>query len=85
MEKFIHKSIKLIKIIITKIFVFFVRLYQILVSPLISYNACRFNPSCSQYMIEALEKKGPVKGLLLGTWRLLKCHPWSAGGNDEVK
>jgi putative membrane protein insertion efficiency factor len=69
-----------------KIFlIFFVRLYQILISPFISYNACRFHPSCSEYMVQALEKKGVIKGLCSGIWRLLRCHPWSAGGNDPVK
>ncbi len=70
---------------IRKFFVFFVRLYQILISPFISHNACRFNPSCSQYMIQAIEKKGVIVGILLGIWRVLRCNPWSKGGNDFVK
>ena len=68
-----------------KILIFFVRLYQILISPFISYNACRFHPSCSQYMVESLAKKGFVEGLCSGVWRLFRCHPWSEGGNDPVK
>ncbi len=68
-----------------KIMIFFVRLYQVLISPFISYNACRFHPSCSEYMAQALEKQGVVKGLYNGILRLFRCHPWSAGGNDPVK
>jgi putative membrane protein insertion efficiency factor len=64
---------------------FFVRLYQILISPFISQNACRFNPSCSEYMIQAIEKKGVFRGLYLGSLRLLRCNPWSKGGDDFVK
>lgn len=76
---------KFITLIIKKFLIFFVRLYQILISPLVSNNACRFYPSCSQYMLESLEKRGIIKGLLSGIWRLLRCHPWSQGGNDPVK
>lgn len=78
MHKFIAKTI-------TQILIFFVRLYQILISPFISHNACRFNPSCSEYMLQALKKQGFVKGLYNGIRRLLRCHPWSAGGNDPIK
>jgi len=82
MQRFLIKNIILLP---QKILIFFVRLYQILISPFFSYNACRFHPSCSQYMIEALQKKGIAKGLCIGTWRLFRCHPWSEGGNDPVK
>jgi len=64
---------------------FLVRIYQILISPFISQNACRFNPSCSEYMIQAIEKKGIFRGLYLGALRLLRCNPWSKGGDDFIK
>lgn len=61
-----------------------VRLYRLALSPLLG-PACRFHPTCSAYMIEALEKRGVVKGLFLGLRRLLSCHPWSGkGGIDPV-
>jgi len=60
-----------------------VRGYQIVLSPLFG-DCCRFTPSCSQYMIGALETHGPVKGLLLGLWRLLRCNPFGASGYDPV-
>lgn len=70
---------------IKNFFTFFIRLYQILISPLLGANKCRFHPSCSQYMIEAINKKGLLKGICLGTARLLRCHPWSNGGYDPIK
>lgn len=52
-----------------------VQFYRYVLSPWIM-PSCRFHPTCSRYMLDALEKHGPVKGLFLGTKRLLKCHPW---------
>ncbi|MDD5436188.1 MAG: membrane protein insertion efficiency factor YidD [Candidatus Omnitrophica bacterium] len=47
-------------------------------------QCCRFYPSCSQYTIEAVEKHGVLKGILKGTKRILRCHPFSKGGYDPV-
>ena len=44
---------------------------------------CRFHPSCSEYMLQAVAKHGGLKGGLMGVWRLLRCGPWSPGGTDE--
>ncbi len=60
-----------------------VRGYRLLLSPLLP-PACRFHPSCSRYAIEALELHGAVKGSLLAARRLLRCHPFHAGGHDPV-
>ncbi len=57
--------------------------YKILISPLLGRN-CRFYPTCSEYTHEAIQKHGLLKGLLLGTKRLLKCHPFHSGGVDPV-
>lgn len=46
--------------------------------------SCRFEPTCSVYMYQAIEKKGVLRGLILGLRRLLRCHPFSAGGFDPV-
>jgi putative membrane protein insertion efficiency factor len=59
------------------------RLYRTLFSPYIGQH-CRFAPSCSQYAMEALRKHGTIRGGYLSLRRLLKCHPWCAGGFDPV-
>jgi putative membrane protein insertion efficiency factor len=45
---------------------------------------CRYYPSCSEYAARAVEKHGVARGLVLGTWRVLRCNPFSAGGVDEI-
>lgn len=46
---------------------------------------CRFTPSCADYTYQAVEKYGAIKGLALGSWRILRCNPWSKGGEDPLK
>ena len=60
-----------------------VRAYQVTLSPLFG-DCCRFHPSCSQYMIGALETHGALKGTVLGLWRLARCHPFGKHGYDPV-
>ena len=60
-----------------------VRAYQVCLSPMMG-GACRFEPSCSNYMIEAVNVHGAVKGTILGLWRILRCHPWGDYGYDPV-
>ena len=57
-----------------QILILCVRAYQVVLSPLFR-GCCRFEPSCSNYAIEALQVHGAFKGVLLATWRLLRCHP----------
>jgi putative membrane protein insertion efficiency factor len=59
----------------------FVRLYQLTLSPIFG-RQCRFRPTCSNYMIEAIEKYGAVRGTLKGLWRILRCNPFCTGGYD---
>jgi len=58
-----------------------IRVYQLTLSPLLG-PACRFEPSCSRYMVEALRKYGLFKGLAKGLHRFSRCHPWNPGGYD---
>ena len=51
----------------------------------LSDAVCRFRPTCSQYMYEAVEKYGSVRGVWLGFKRILRCHPWNKGGYDPVQ
>ena len=59
------------------------RLYQLTLSPLVG-PACRFEPSCSAYFIEAVERHGALRGSALGMRRLTRCHPFHRGGLDPV-
>ncbi len=61
-----------------------VRLYQQTLHGFFGYGACRFTPTCSHYMIEALRVHGPWRGLKLGIWRILRCNPFCHGGYDPV-
>ena len=72
------------KAMIAKLVIFPVRLYQWIISPLIGPR-CRFHPSCSNYFIEAVQKKGVIVGAAKGVWRILRCHPLGRGGYDPVK
>jgi putative membrane protein insertion efficiency factor len=58
-----------------------IRLYQVTLSPLIG-PSCRFEPSCSQYAIEAMRKYGLAAGLWRALKRVARCHPWHPGGYD---
>ena len=69
---------------IKRLLIALVRGYQILLSPL-KRPTCRFYPSCSAYFIEAVRTHGTMKGVCLGVWRILRCHPFSRGGYDPVK
>ena len=66
-----------------KIIVFLIKFYQVTLSPLLGSN-CRFQPTCSQYMIEAINLHGVLKGLSLGFKRISKCHPLGSKGYDPV-
>ncbi|MDD6659848.1 MAG: membrane protein insertion efficiency factor YidD [Eubacteriales bacterium] len=67
-----------------KILVFLIRTYQVTISPRFSHGSCRYTPTCSQYMLEAIEIHGVFKGCLLGIWRIMRCNPFSKGGWDPV-
>ncbi|WP_459937163.1 membrane protein insertion efficiency factor YidD [Desulfonatronum parangueonense] len=66
-----------------RLLILFIRGYQFFISPLFP-PSCRFIPSCSEYARQALEQHGFVKGILLTTWRLLRCQPLCSGGLDPV-
>ncbi|MCE4539976.1 membrane protein insertion efficiency factor YidD [Pelomonas sp. P7] len=60
-----------------------VRGYRLLLSPWLG-NACRFEPTCSRYSLQALEKHGALAGSYLTVHRILRCQPWCDGGHDPV-
>jgi putative membrane protein insertion efficiency factor len=58
-----------------------VRFYQAVLSPLLP-QVCKFEPSCSEYFIQAVRKHGPLRGACRGAWRICRCNPWNVGGID---
>ena len=66
----------------TKLLILIIKFYRYFISPLLG-NRCRFLPTCSEYFIEALKTYGLIKGLKLGSKRILKCHPIKSLGGSE--
>ena len=60
-----------------------IRLYQRFISPGLP-RRCKYEPTCSAYAVEALRAYGPLRGVVLAAWRLLRCNPFSHGGHDPV-
>ena len=69
---------------VTRLLVCGVRFYQRVLRGFMGSGHCRFSPTCSAYMIEALQVHGPIRGLGLGLWRILRCNPFCRGGYDPV-
>ena len=61
-----------------------IRLYQRLISPALP-RRCKYEPTCSAYATEAIHTYGPLRGVVLALWRLLRCNPFSHGGYDPVE
>jgi putative membrane protein insertion efficiency factor len=71
----------------TRILIAFIAFYKRWLSPAIhtlGVGGCRFQPTCSEYAMRAIAMHGPLRGLALAVWRLLRCHPFSRGGLDQV-
>lgn len=65
------------------LFIGLIKAYQYIISPLLG-PTCRFEPSCSQYGVDAFKKHGLFKGMHLTIKRISKCHPWGGHGHDPV-
>lgn len=70
--------------VIKRLLLFLLRAYKRAISPLLP-QACRFEPTCSVYSMQAIERHGALRGAWLSLARLLKCHPFHPGGYDPVK
>lgn len=68
---------------LSKILTAFVQFYRKFISPL-TPASCRYQPTCSSYMLEAIDIHGPIKGFWLGIKRIGRCHPWGSSGYDPV-
>lgn len=66
-----------------KVFIWVIRLYQIIFSG--APRSCRFEPTCSEYAIQAIKHYGVLKGTAKAAWRILRCNPWNPGGYDPVR
>ena len=67
----------------TKILILIIKFYKYLISPLLGSN-CRYQPTCSEYSIDALKTWGLFKGLFMSFKRIIKCNPWGGNGYDPV-
>lgn len=67
---------------VRSVFIVIIKIYQLTFSRILP-PSCRFTPSCSEYMLEAVRRYG-LKGLLMGAWRILRCNPFTTGGYDPV-
>ena len=83
MKEKIISLVNLVSLFFQKLFLLMIRFYQAAISPHLGKN-CRFTPTCSQYAYIAITRFGPIKGTYLAIKRLLKCHPFHAGGYDPV-
>ena len=72
-----------LKTILISPLIFLVKIYQWFISPILPAS-CRYSPTCSHYMIEALKVWGPIKGTFLGIKRIASCHPRGGHGYDPV-
>lgn len=75
--------IRWITYLLSRSLIFFVLLYRVTLGQVMGGH-CRFQPSCSQYMIDAIQKHGPIKGAWRGIKRIAKCHPFGGSGYDSA-
>ena len=73
----------MIRKVISLILIALVKFYQYSISPLFP-SSCRYTPTCSSYMVEAIQKHGPFRGGWMGIKRFARCHPWGGSGYDPV-
>lgn len=83
MELLLKSIIDLIKQGLSWVLINLVKFYRLAISPYLGSN-CRHSPTCSQYMIEAIQIWGPFKGVWFGLKRIVNCHPWGSSGYDPV-
>lgn len=77
------KAWRLVVAALVWILVLPIRAYQVVISPM-TPATCKFHPSCSAYAITSLRRHGPIKGPVLASYRVVRCHPWQSGGLDPV-
>ena len=70
-----------------RLFIYLIKFYKKNISFYLETKGikCKYYPTCSEYTLQAIEKYGSIKGVALGTWRIIKCNPFSKGGYDPLK
>ena len=76
-------KIKILAQIIGNLLAGLIRTYQLVISPVLG-GSCRYQPTCSQYALDAIDLHGPFKGSWLAVRRVARCHPWGSSGFDPV-
>lgn len=74
---------QVLRLILGAPIIILVKIYQWIISPVLP-QSCRYTPTCSVYMIDAIKVWGPIKGTYLGLKRIASCHPWGGHGHDPV-
>ena len=72
------------KRLLKQLFILPIRIYQYTISPMLGPGKCNFQPTCSNYTVQAIEEWGVFIGMWLGLKRILRCHPWGGHGFDPV-
>ncbi len=85
MFKFLSKLPSKLVVLVIKIYQKTISLDHGILKIFYPHGFCRFNPTCSEYGVQAITKYGIIKGGLMTSWRVLRCNPWNKGGNDPVK
>ncbi len=78
-----NRAIDYINVGLQRFLIGLIKLYRLILSPWVG-RSCRFEPTCSRYTEEAIERFGPIKGTWMGVKRIGRCHPWHEGGYDPV-
>lgn len=78
-----HARASFARLAVSKLLIFFVLAYRATLGPFLAGH-CRFHPTCSQYMIDAIQKYGPLRGLWRGIKRIARCHPFGSCGYDPA-
>ena len=78
-----NRALSFVLLVPRNVCVVILRVYRAVISPLYG-DVCRYYPSCSAYALEAIQQYGVVRGIWMGSRRIARCHPWAAGGVDDV-
>jgi uncharacterized protein len=75
--------------VISRLLILTLRIVRLALTPFVAMTSitprvCKYEPTCSHYAEQAIRTHGPVRGMLLAGWRVLRCNPWSRGGYDPV-